>query len=348
MQSLAVPRRLILLALIAMLAAAGRQPAAPTAGSPADGERAIVVIGTRLVDPATGKVVWEAEGADWVTSALGPDGTLYIGVPVRRVARLDIFAVSPSDPEPKRIAYEGWDSIQIGGVTPAGDRLWLYMVGGGLPSGLKSVPLPGGTATADPKPRSYRFEGAGVLLSDGSRWYGRVWPDWQPVEVRFEDGAPRKITSLPGPLGTVTLVSPSGRYIYAVEYGRQPQRITVVDAVEREVERTIDLDRRFQKVPTCAAVLSPGGSRLYMAAFDHNTPLGIDVFDTATFEQVARFFPGRPFYCLSISPDGDRLYASTSAGELLTIDAATGEELNAVPIEGIEGAVYLGLATSTG
>lgn len=140
-------------------------------------------------------------------------------------------------------------------------------------------------------------------------------------------------------------MSPDGRSIYIVDYGRQT--ITVVNTADRQVARTVNLDRRMTKGPLCAAVLSPTGDRLYIAARDGNDGDGIDVIDPDTFQRVAHFFPGRDFYCLAITPDGTRLYADTQR-ELLTIDAATGEELDSVPIDSDPAAPYLGLATASG
>lgn len=129
--------------------------------------------------------------------------------------------------------------------------------------------------------------------------------------------------------------------------GRQQTLPTALTALPLPADR-VDLGRKRSKAPACAAVLSPGGSRLYMVAREGNAPLGIDVYETATFERVARFFLGRSFYCLAISSDGERLFADGDRA-LVTIDAATGEELAAVPLErrGVA-PPYLGLATSTG
>ncbi|MGH2561421.1 MAG: hypothetical protein ACRDJH_20340, partial [Thermomicrobiales bacterium] len=217
MRSPILSRRLLTPCLITLLAAALGPLLAPEA-VPAAEKQAILLIGSRLVDPATGETLWAAERADWVTSALSPDGILYLGVPDQRARSLDVLAVSPIDPKPRRIAQEGWDTILIGGVSPAGDRLWLFMKGGGLPSGLKPLSLPGGMAAAEPKPRAYRDEGFGMLLSDGSRWYGTVWPDWELVEVRFADGAPHEVTPLPVSVGETLLLSPSGRRLYVINY----------------------------------------------------------------------------------------------------------------------------------
>ncbi|MGH2558551.1 MAG: YncE family protein [Thermomicrobiales bacterium] len=348
-----VLHRLLVLSLLALLAGAWA-PVLSTAAVPAAvRERTIVVVKdrrvTRLVDPATGTTLWEVN--TWAAAALGPDGTLYLGVD--RDGGSDVFAFALGDPKPTLVSDSAPDGALVAGVSPSGDRLWLltYDYEGRqrmLPTALTALPLPADRVVPDGRPRAYRYEAGGILRSDGRRWYGYD-PTADPVqfaEVLFRDGKPLEATPLPDAIGSVHLLSPGGHRIYVVSYPRQT--ITVVDTAAREVVHTVDLGRKRSKAPACAAVLSPGGSRLYMVAREGNAPLGIDVYETATFERVARFVPGRSFYCLAISPDGERLYADDDRA-LVTIDAATGEELAAVPLERRDVAPpYLDLATSTG
>lgn len=341
-------RLLVVLCLVAVPAGALGSAPARLARTAVDGEPAILVVDSaapRLVDPATGATLWT--GVSWESVALSPDGSLYFGL--AHDDRAEILAFLPGDPEPVLVSDHAPEGARVRGVSPTGNRLWLLTYADGLPSGLASLPLSTGSTAEDEYPRAYRDLGDGMLLSDGNRWYGLDVTDDRLtlVEVRFQNGAPLEARQVVdgAPVGYPLLMSPDGARIYALCY--PCQTITVIDTVERTVVQTVRFDRKVSKAPACAAVLSPSGDRLYLIARDGNASLGIDVLDTATFEQVARFFPGRYFYCLAISSDGAHLYADET-NALVTIDTATGDELTSVPIESDPVPPYLGLATSAG
>ncbi|MGH2561306.1 MAG: hypothetical protein ACRDJH_19730 [Thermomicrobiales bacterium] len=178
----AIPHGLPVVCLIFLLAGAWGPPAAALHDK--DQQQAVLVAdarATRIVDPATGDTLWE--GGHRIGGALGPEGTIYLGV--GRDGYSAVFAVSPADPTPVLVASNVPGGSVVSSVSPDGDRLWLLTYADGMPNGLASLSLPtsrGGTAA--PR-RSYRDEGGGIFLNDGASWFGLKNPGRQLMAVRF-------------------------------------------------------------------------------------------------------------------------------------------------------------------
>jgi YVTN family beta-propeller protein len=81
-------------------------------------------------------------------------------------------------------------------------------------------------------------------------------------------------------------------------------------------------------VKPMGVVVSPDGARVYVATGRGNT---VDVFDTATFNLIARVGVGQRPWGLAVTPDGRKVYAacggpdekSPGANEVTVIDTAT-------------------------
>ncbi|MGH2561580.1 MAG: hypothetical protein ACRDJH_21140 [Thermomicrobiales bacterium] len=313
-------------------------------------------VGLLAVDPATGELRWQVEDHDGVSGAIAADGVVYISVASGDGSATDVYAVPVISKEPELIGHMQGRAVAAG-VTPAGDRLQLLELPSpdldgriGPPTGVRSLSIPD-RLPGDTVPVASRDDGWGMLSADGSMWY-RLRPSQTdrdaPPELElsallFDEGG--SLTSaglrLPNVSGYHSLLmAPDGSTLYIIDY--YDQVIHVVDAAHLSVVRSINFGQERFKRPLCAVALSPEGSRLYVLGNAGNWGDGILVFETTSWRRVDHLVPGRDFYCLAVSPDGNSLYASYPTSWvypfpptdplLATIDTRTGREELSVPL----------------
>lgn len=277
----------------------------------------------RLIDPATGNVRWQAGGdGEYIAVAPGRPGLTFVSVAARDGTTTDMFALPLAQPNPVRIGQVPGRAI-VGRITPDGTALFVtrYDTAFTEPVEIAVLPLPpawqGIPATGTASTGSFA-----AVSADGRQWYGILTSGSQTfVQAdlrlrRFE--AEDWPVSVDIPLSTDTsyfslLLTPDGQTLYAVEHGTG-ETISAIDLARGTITRSAALRPLGTKRSSCAAALSPDGSRIYTLAYDGTREDGIDVIETRTLRRVAHFLPGERLVCVAASPDGGHIYAS-SAGD---------------------------------
>ncbi|HTP45431.1 MAG TPA: choice-of-anchor Q domain-containing protein [Casimicrobiaceae bacterium] len=149
-----------------------------------------------------------------------------------------------------------------------------------------------------------------------------------------------------GTLPSITVTGPpswnGGNTFSCVRYqpqGRQPVvdgapfayfttatgNLVVVDTAANEVDTTVAVGAN-----PYAAVVNPGGTRVYVSNFNDNT---VSVLDASTNGVIATVPVGAGPQGLAVNPSGTRVYvASFTAGTVSVIDGGTNAVITAIPV----------------
>ncbi len=268
---------------------------------------------------------WSLTTYGFPSVAAGRHGVVFFSGTTADGTATAIFAVTLADARPAHLetlpgSAEAW------AVSEAGDRLLLLTLADGLPTGVIAFPLPA-EWQGPPAPSS-----VAPWPRRGLRWYGADASKRLRLAVCREGAPPEWIDlayRLPSPYYAL-LLSPDASALYVVDFWHQAiDRVDVMTRTARQVARFGD--ERYKR-PPCAAALSPQGDRLYVLANRHNAPAGILVFDTTSWQRLARFPERHGGYdCMIISSGGDKICAGTGHDMIVVLDALTGaEELTVV------------------
>jgi YVTN family beta-propeller protein len=138
----------------------------------------------------------------------------------------------------------------------------------------------------------------------------------------FDGGNPVSVGAGPSPIPNGLVVSPDGRYLYAVD-NQDGGKVVVVDIAARSVAASVT---RAGMTPLAVAV-HPRGQKAYFAFADSNA-LGGDVvvvFDVAALSPLPGVIAvgARP-EGIAVTPDGAKAYVANNLGNTVTvIDALT-------------------------
>lgn len=201
-------------------------------------------------------------------------------------------------------------------------------------------------------------DGRTAFVSCFPRYEGQRF---QIFRADLDSGA---VVEFPAPAGqgawsTILLLHPDGRRLFLVDGWEH--EVAELDAVSGELLRTASyaptaglLDRLLHWLAPAAlakpyhggpapALLSPDGSRLYVAGAGHDGSWGLHVMETSNLSLTAHLQPDQPFDALSLSPDG-RLLLAAAAGEVQVFDAYDLEEVARFPQDGKSRATRLAYA----
>lgn len=180
-----------------------------------------------------------------------------------------------------------------------------------------------------------------LLVSPDGHWlYALEVPlDNERAQVEFIDVAHREVVDtlelpseeLCGPFSYTGVLSPDGRYLYAVN--TLEKRVVVIDVASRSIARSAVFDApqgssgegllhalRTLLVGTAwakgcfpppGATISPDGSKIYVGGYQEANSLGdgLWVIDTRTLQANAHLYPPASGYLsLALSPDGRYLF----------------------------------------
>lgn len=315
----------------------------------------------RVVDPIDGDELWRQETGGAIAGAIAAGDFIFASV-VGADKQTALYAVAASRVEPELIDRLPGRAL-VEAVAEDGSALLLVDLPAlepngriGSPGGVREVPLPARWRPATTALASRRDLDLGILAPDGRRWYELRQRDADgpsvPVpemelailDLSTDESAAVAILALPRVSGYHSLLlAPDGQRLYVVDY--LAQAILVIDPVQPAIVDAVSFGRYRTKRPLCAASLSPGGDRLYVLANNgsKNAGDGILIYDTASWNRVGHYLPGEDFYCLAVSADGERLYATelpNPTGEtvaatdpwLVTIDGATGRRMDRSPL----------------
>ena len=310
-------------------------------------------VGIIAVDSTTGEHLWLAGAGARIAAAKAHGEAVY--VTISDGDRTDVFA-SVAGAEPRLVETVDTTAV-VAGLDAAGSTLFLLELPApvadsriGPPVGLRRVSIPEElSGTGLDAARSTRDDGWGVVTPDGARWFRLLpaAPEQMPAgfvlrALEFADDRPPAAAELALPLLSgyhALLMDPAGSTLYVVDF--YAQTVQVVDGIELRVLRTVSFGSTRMKRPLCAATLSPDGSALFLLANDGNRGDGILALDVSSERPSEHFLPGRTLYCLAVSPDADRLYASQPTGanvppatdpNLIAIDVSSGRELSSVAL----------------
>jgi WD40 repeat protein len=133
-------------------------------------------------------------------------------------------------------------------------------------------------------------------------------------------------------LGWSLALTPSGKTLYAVNGALG--LASSIDAVTLKVIRTATiagLPRASAAAPSysSSARVAQDGRKLWFAA-----ARGVALVDTNDFGLRGLFLRDRVITSISLSPDGDRLYALSDEGTVWMIDSTSGRDLGHIPTHG--------------
>ncbi len=302
----------------------------------------------RLVDPTTGNLRWQTGGdGEYVAVAPGRPGLAFVSVAARDGATTAVFALPLAQPNPVRIGEVPGRAV-VGRLAPDGSTLFVTRYDATFTEPVEIVMLPVPLAWRGPPATPTASTGSFAAISaDGRRWYGMQTSVSQTAIYagvrlrRFEAGD--WPVSVDIPLSTDAtyfslLLAPDGQTLYAVDHGTAGT-VSAIDSAGGTITRRAALRPVGTKRSSCAAALSPDGSRIYALAYDGTREDGIDVIETSTLRRVAHFLPGERLVCVAASPDGNHLYVSAVDNTpftptLRTLDAYTGAPVRTVPLRG--------------
>ncbi|MGH2472011.1 MAG: hypothetical protein ACRDG6_06365 [Candidatus Limnocylindria bacterium] len=141
-------------------------------------------------------------------------------------------------------------------------------------------------------------------------------------------------------LGWSLALTPSGKTLYAVNGALGV--VSSIDASTLKVTRTATVGGLPQ-----AAATQPSYSSSARVAHDARKlwfapARGVALVDTSDFSLRGLFLPDRVITSISISPDGDRLYALSDQGTVWVIDATTGRQFTQITTHGATALLRVG------
>lgn len=141
-------------------------------------------------------------------------------------------------------------------------------------------------------------------------------------------------------LGWSLALTPSGKTLYAVNGALG--LVSSIDATTLKVMRTATIGGLPSPAATAASYSSSArvaqdARKLWFAA-----ARGVALVDTSDFSLRGLFLPDRAIRSISLSPDGERLYALSDEGTVWMIDATTGRHLAQIPTHGATALLRVG------
>jgi YVTN family beta-propeller protein len=141
-------------------------------------------------------------------------------------------------------------------------------------------------------------------------------------------------------LGWSLALTPSGKTLYAVNGALG--LVSSIDATTLKVMRTATIGGLPSPAATAAshsssARVAQDARKLWFAA-----ARGVALVDTSDFSLRGLFLPDRAIRSISLSPDGERLYALSDEGTVWMIDATTGRHLAQIPTHGATALLRVG------
>ncbi len=202
-------------------------------------------------------------------------------------------------------------------ITPDGADAWVLNYQG---ESLQSLSTASGLFVGAPIPVPLESYGL-AITPNGSRAYVAS-VQFNTVEAidlgtRSQVGSPILVGSEPNGLS----ISPDGTRVYVSNEASED--VSVIDTAGDQVVATVPLGAG----PYGSAV-TPDGRFVFFA-----TDSGIYTIETATNQVVGQpILPGTDFQQIAISPDGSRLYASSSTpGSVAVVDVASRQPLTSIP-----------------
>lgn len=292
-----------------------------------DGEQRLI-----MIDPVEGKLrqIWATrQGAFRGANRVSNDRVI-IAVAGSDIAETDVHGVQIGEEATQALGSVP-GAASPAPFQPSAEHLVFLHYDEFLPVGVTWLDMPPKWAPQPP----YRAENEEIV------WLGRAEGTPEAVNmaiVRVSDADDRSIEWQEVGLGVSPyhsfLISSDGESIFIVDWSANEgtgQTITRVSAAHRQVrDRNVFWHERFKRPPS-AAVLSPDNDRLFVLANRNNAGDGLKVFDATTLELTDHWFPREQLYQLSMSQDGQYLYALDYAG-LSVIDVVGSELLHVIPL----------------
>lgn len=140
------------------------------------------------------------------------------------------------------------------------------------------------------------------------------------------------------PAGTQAMAtSPDGRHLYVVDSIQGV--LSVMDTRTLDILRTEEVEVGSPGSVRTSARVSADGGTLFVGSAGEGS--AIDAIDTATFDVLHRWPMHGVVSGLGLSGDGLRLYVALG-DRVAVLDPATGEELAAVPVLGVDSILHVG------
>ncbi|MGZ5298651.1 MAG: YncE family protein [Actinomycetota bacterium] len=149
-------------------------------------------------------------------------------------------------------------------------------------------------------------------------------------------GLPRRFWGEPANAQAIA-PSPDGTLLYVVD--SMKGAVAVMNTRTLEIERTGRVPLSALGGVRTSAQVSADGRTLYVGSLDDGA--AVLAIDTASLEVAHRWPMHGDVSGLGLSADGQRLYVALEDG-VAVLDAATGQELTAVPFQGIESILHVG------